>query len=180
MATLHVLLGRPEQAVALLPDSPPQRLSAWVAWHIRGMALLRLRQWSEAEQVFVHGAREAPPAQRQAFVHGARLLSLWRPSCSSAPSLPVDAGLSALSAADWRERLNTLPGRGEWVVQMHALALQHAAVPARQLQQHGKQAALPPVFQATAQELVLRAEGRGQQDDDWLLTQEIDCLLLAA
>lgn len=40
--------------------------------------------------------------------------------------------------------------------------------------------ALPPVFQATAQELVLRAEGRGQQDDDWLLTQEIDCLLLAA
>ncbi|MEN9985161.1 MAG: hypothetical protein RI925_663 [Pseudomonadota bacterium] len=175
-ATLHLLLGQPELALCQLPENPPQAQAGWVAWHIRGMALLRLRRWQDAKQVFEQGVASAPWAQRQAFTHGLTLLKLWH-----APSEPDRQTVLATSAQpDWQHQLGTPPGKSAWLLCLHELALLHEAEEAQKLQQQAAQILLLPVWRSTATELVSRASRQSQYHDDWLLEREIDCLLQAA
>jgi tetratricopeptide (TPR) repeat protein len=70
-AAVFVLLGRFDEAEALLPSSPPESLDEWIAYHVRGMILLRKERISDAIAHFESGLRTLPYARERDYFQNA-------------------------------------------------------------------------------------------------------------
>jgi tetratricopeptide (TPR) repeat protein len=66
-ASVLLLAGRFDEALQALPLLEPRVADDWIAWHIRGMILVRLGEFGQAEMIFRRGVSEAPSTSRDYF-----------------------------------------------------------------------------------------------------------------
>lgn len=67
-ACVLAALGRSEEALGRLASGSPVTADDWVAYHIRGMVLLRMERMEEAAAIFLDGMKNCPrPAQQDYF-----------------------------------------------------------------------------------------------------------------
>ncbi len=67
-ASVLVAMGEYSKALDILPKNPPASQGEWVAYHIKGMALMRKGELIEAENIFNWGFSECPwVSQREYF-----------------------------------------------------------------------------------------------------------------
>lgn len=67
MAAIYTALGQYANALQLLPASRPQTKSDWVAYHVRGMALIKAGKMDEASQHFEGILEKIPFAQQRSY-----------------------------------------------------------------------------------------------------------------
>jgi tetratricopeptide (TPR) repeat protein len=75
-AAILVVKGCYNEALSLLPSVQPSTRNDWIAWHIRGMVLLRKNEIENAVRLFEEGRRTIPFASERRYFDGA--LSLAR------------------------------------------------------------------------------------------------------
>ncbi len=73
-----VALGRYDEAIEGLPGGNPAGLEDWIAFHIRGMVLMRMRRIEEAIQIFQRGVSENPFPSSAAYFQVALAVALIR------------------------------------------------------------------------------------------------------
>jgi tetratricopeptide (TPR) repeat protein len=169
-ATVLVALGHWDEALSRLPDRPPVTEGEWIAYHIRGMILLRTGKLDSAIQIFEDGAARNPRPKDRDYFRTALALARLRQKHpaeavevleeTSAPEMASPADLLRLHsfgllsrldrAADAYDRLGEAAERRSDVrevrEELHRRYLAH----------------LPP-----------------QHSDDWLIEQETAILLAA-
>jgi tetratricopeptide (TPR) repeat protein len=77
-AAVLVVRGEFTEAEALLPTKAPETRSEWIAWHIRGMILLRSNELEKAIQHFREGSAKTPFARERRYFDGALSLAKMR------------------------------------------------------------------------------------------------------
>jgi tetratricopeptide (TPR) repeat protein len=170
LATVLLMLGDYDGALALLPDSLPEVRQDWVAWHIRGMVLLRSGRTNEALRVFRHGLKNGAPSQEPYFRVGIAVASCWGQRWSEAKdhllAVKLPPPLARFSNIVW--------------LHIHAANRDHAGVGEALTQLTSGHP--PAVVVDLAMELRRRYQGerRGTQPDAWVRQREVDCLVLAA
>ena len=63
-AAILVVMGRFEEAEGLLPTEAPRTRDEWIAYHIRGMILLRSGNLDDAFEIFKTGLESNPFVKR--------------------------------------------------------------------------------------------------------------------
>jgi tetratricopeptide (TPR) repeat protein len=92
-AAILVVRGQFKQATELLPTNPPETRDDWIAWHIRGMILLRTNDLERAIEHFRDGAIQVPFARERRYFDGALALARMRKGqFGGAVQALVDAG----------------------------------------------------------------------------------------
>jgi tetratricopeptide (TPR) repeat protein len=60
LAAVLISNGELDKAEQLLPNRDPSTLEEWVAYHVRGMLLMKRRNYAAAERLFRHGLEKCP------------------------------------------------------------------------------------------------------------------------
>jgi tetratricopeptide (TPR) repeat protein len=160
-------LGLWEEALEHLPKVRPIHLQDWIGYHIRGMALLRLERFEEAERIFRDGVENCPlPAQRDYFRTAMAALKVWRQEFSDASAVLEGVETSALKLQVDLLRLHSFGAEGE----------QTKAVAAEQRLQAAKAS---PEFHEVRVELKRRYIEHlpAAHSEDWLRERELALLL---
>ena len=78
MASVLLCMGRATEALELLPEQKLLDSHEWVGLHIRGMALLKLRQVPEAIAIFERGLHSSPFSQDKSYSQSALAIARVR------------------------------------------------------------------------------------------------------
>jgi tetratricopeptide (TPR) repeat protein len=70
-AAILVVKGSYTEALSLLPSGQPSTRNDWIAWHIRGMVLLRKNEISDAVRFFEEGRKTIPYMWEKRYFDGA-------------------------------------------------------------------------------------------------------------
>jgi tetratricopeptide (TPR) repeat protein len=77
-AAILVALNRFEAAKELLSDTPPASRDDWIAWHVRGMILVRQERFDEAIKHFEFGAKNTPFVRERRYFDRAMSVAKMR------------------------------------------------------------------------------------------------------
>jgi tetratricopeptide (TPR) repeat protein len=168
LAAVLCALGRYDEVLAVIPNESPRTPTDWVAFHIRGMAMLRAGRIDEASTIFLRGSLENPfVADRDVFKRGLGLTRI----CERA----YDAALNILSSV---REIRPDPVLG--LLRGHSAgALGDLGGAARFLSATGPRNDRERDVKAELERRFVRSEPP-LHDDEWLRQCEVDCVLLAA
>jgi tetratricopeptide (TPR) repeat protein len=77
LANVLAVMHRFDEALALIPETRQSTLQDWIAFHLRGMILLRRGKVDEAERTFSKGVADCPfAAERDYFRSGLSLVRI--------------------------------------------------------------------------------------------------------
>jgi tetratricopeptide (TPR) repeat protein len=165
-AAIFGLLKRFDEADALLPNTRPATRMDWVAFHIRGMLLLKQCKVKDAVSLFEEGVRRTPFfRQRQYFENALAAANIRLKKYSEASEL-------VNGADDMISRL----------LQLHSFAELGYFDKAREAYDAVNDNS-PPLVVSLRDELAARyslANRVRLHNDDWILDQEIEVILQAA
>ncbi len=168
-AAVLCALGKHDEALAALPTESPRTRQDWIGFHIRGMALLRARRIDEASEIFLRGADENPfVGDRDRFRSGLALTRLHLRAYDAA----LDILSNVHSITDDRVS-GFLRGHGAGALGDRTGAARFLSTtgPARNDRERELKAELERRFVRRVTPL---------HDEEWLIEQELDCVLLAA
>jgi len=168
-ATVLCALGKYEEVFTALPNKPPRSRDEWIAFHIRGMAMLRKRRHEDASKIFMRGSEENPFIEdRDGFRRGLALTRLHERA--------YDATLNILSRvrdirSDRVAGFLCAHGAGALGDQRSAANFLYGTGMSRNQREDELKAELERRF--------IRRESP-LHDEEWLIQSEIDCALFAA
>lgn len=167
-ASVLAMMGRFGEALAALPTNEPVTHGEWISYHIRGMILLRQKEFAEAISIFERGIRDNPrPADRDYFRAGLAIARLRQQKLDLAPPILEIMNHPALLALAIILRVHA------WGLLGNQERLSHLqpVFPAKVF----------PAFQTLRDEIDRRYLQRldAQQDDEWVFRREVDLLLAA-
>ena len=173
-ASVFVIQKKYGEALKLLPASAPQTVDDWVAYHIRGMILLRTGRTDEAIEIFQRGVHSAVPFKRRAFENALALAMLKRGEYTQAIA---DAKATELKT----ER--TSEGKAGRLLVLHALAGLKRRSDALDIYSQLSAEPSPAYIVAVRDEIAARfglQPKPPQHDQQWLFDQECEAVLKAA
>jgi tetratricopeptide (TPR) repeat protein len=169
LASVLAAQGKWEEALANLPSYPPVTESDWVAYHIRGMILLRRGDVRLAVGILEEGLRSAwPSAQKSYFQTALAVAKLREKAFLEASRCLADTSEPAIQVqAD--------------LLRVHAYGALRDRKRAMEIYNRLPRAIAPSV-QALKLELGRRylEAAVSRQSDEWIIEREIDAFLLAA
>ncbi|MBE3040227.1 MAG: tetratricopeptide repeat protein [Chloroflexi bacterium] len=77
-AAIFVVMGKWRDAEGLLPGGKPRTRDEWIAWHVRGMILLRSGRLSESVTLFKKALHEIPFADERKYFESALVVANLR------------------------------------------------------------------------------------------------------
>lgn len=164
-AAVLVILERYEEAEALLPKAKPQTIQDWIAYHVRGMILLKRKQVPAAIDLFRASVREIPFAeQRQWFQSALAVALLKQKNYAEVP----DLSLTKIPLSN--------------VLLLHAFAASGKRIQANTLFQKveaANSAQIIELGQEIARRYKLKADPP-KHDEEWIFQQECQSILLEA
>jgi tetratricopeptide (TPR) repeat protein len=169
LACVLAAMGKWDEALAELPDKDPVTPAEWVAYHIRGMILLRTGSPELAVQIFERGAQSNPrPAARDYFRTALAVARIKQGNPSLATPILVEVESAALKVPANRILVHAFGAQGQTENAAHAY---------RGL----TQPRFGPILELS-EELRRRYVDlqEPRHSEEWLTFREIDCLLLAA
>ena len=169
-AALLVLLNRLDDAIQLLPSSPPQTQEDWIASHIRGMIQLKAGKVDEAIQHFRMGSIEAPFARVRRFFGNA----LASERLKSGSFHEAAAILEGLTDEPQSQSVSN-------VLLFHAAAAEH--MPSSELLFDRLGDEKTPIIIQLRDEIAARygiAKTSPQHDLEWITNRQFEAVLLEA
>jgi tetratricopeptide (TPR) repeat protein len=168
-AAVLCALGRFEEALESLPKESPTTREGWIAYHIRGMAMLRAGHIDEAAAIFLRGSEENPFAEdRDFFRSGLALAKLHEGAYEAVLSILSDVRDIGTSRVAGFLRGHSAGALGNIPA---AITFLSATGPARNSRERELKAELERRFIASEPP---------EHDEEWLRQREVDCVLLAA
>ena len=165
-ASVLALLGRYGEALELLPSESPTTFQDWVAFHIRGMVLLKQGDLDTAIEIFERGTRENPWITDRKYFRTA-------------------LAVARLRQKEYQEAVQVIgdePTPVCQVLRIHAFGGLGDIEKAKNAFDRVKDSRLPKVVSLRdelAARYVLQVETSEQRSDDWVFQQECDLLLAA-
>jgi tetratricopeptide (TPR) repeat protein len=165
-AAVLVLIGDLESAGALLPQTPPKTREDWIAFHIRGMILLRKKKFDEAIVHFSEGSAKIPFKRERRVFDGALCVAR------------IQKGLFQAAAT----AVERVPGEIPRVLHFHAVTA--AGQRARSKEVYKRLSIdCPPQLIELAREIAARFKLIDQppaHNDNWIFDTETELLLQEA
>ena len=168
-AGVLLVMNRPEDALKLLPEGTPVTRDDWIAWLLRGMAMMRRADWMAAAAIFERGSREVSGYERDRFLSALAAMRLRQGHYDIA-----DREIAQVQAPSLQPTVN--------VLRLHIagrLNRREQAIEAwRRLEEAPPHAVCIELGEELRRRYVEKRAGR--YSEDWLFEKTEHCLLQAA
>ncbi|MCP4583270.1 MAG: tetratricopeptide repeat protein, partial [candidate division Zixibacteria bacterium] len=171
LASVLAAIGKYKEALNLVSIPKPKSLSEWIAYHIKGVILLKIGEIDSAIKVFQNGIENNPWAAESPYFQTALAVAQIRKSKYN-------------EAADILQNLS-LPELKPVakVLSIHAYGELNDFIKAKDSYE-SIEFSCPPAITALRDELkerfIIRDTNRVLKSDEWLFKRECDALLIAA